>query len=95
MALRTSFPSSVRIGIFWKLGLLVDKRPVAVMVWLKEECTRLVISLILFGIGSRYVFFNLNNFLYPKIKLGSSWYSFSLVSIASAVERFLIIGRFN
>ena len=28
-------PISPRTGIFWRLGLLDDKRPVAVAVWLK------------------------------------------------------------
>ncbi len=33
-AWRIRFPSRVRIGMFWRFGLLLESLPVAVTVWL-------------------------------------------------------------
>ena len=35
-ACRILRPSGVRMGIFWRLGSLLERRPVAVTVWLNE-----------------------------------------------------------
>ena len=37
---RISRPCSVRIGMFWRFGLVLDSRPVVVAVWLKVVCSR-------------------------------------------------------
>ena len=39
-ARRISRPSSVRIGMFCRLGSELLKRPVAATAWLKQVCTR-------------------------------------------------------
>ena len=41
---RISRPSSVRIGMFCRLGLFEDSRPVVAAVWLKVVCRRLSAS---------------------------------------------------
>ena len=39
-ARRISRPSSLRIGMFWRLGSELLRRPVAAIAWLKLVCTR-------------------------------------------------------
>ena len=51
---RISRPSSVRIGIDWRFGFVVESRPVAATVWLKVVCRR-PSSPISDGSGTRYV----------------------------------------
>ena len=51
---RISRPISVRIGIDWRLGFVVERRPVAATVWLKVVCRR-PSSPIMSGSGCRYV----------------------------------------
>ena len=51
--LRIWRPSSVRIGMFCRLGLVLDSRPVVVAVWLKVVCSRPVASEIRAGSESR------------------------------------------
>ena len=43
-AFLTAWPSSERVGMFCRLGLELDRRPVAVMVWLYVVCTRPSVS---------------------------------------------------
>jgi hypothetical protein len=48
-------PSSVRMGIDWRFGLVVDSRPVAATAWLIVVWRRPSRSSISPGSGSRYV----------------------------------------
>ena len=50
---RISFPSSVRIGIDWRFGLVVESRPVEATVWLIVVWRRPVCSSIRAGSGRR------------------------------------------
>ena len=43
-ARRTRLPMSVRIGMFCRFGSLELSRPVEVMVWLNDVCTRPVLG---------------------------------------------------
>ena len=52
-ALRIERPSSVRIGIDWRFGFEVDRRPVAATVWLKCVCSRPSSAEIRLGRGPR------------------------------------------
>jgi hypothetical protein len=51
-ARRISRPSSVRMGMFCKLGLLLLMRPVTAPLWLKLVCTRPVCGLTMVGSAS-------------------------------------------
>ena len=48
-------PSSVRTGIDWRLGLVVERRPVAATAWLIVVWSRPSAGSISVGSGSRYV----------------------------------------
>ena len=50
---RIGRPISVRIGMFWRFGLVLESRPVAVAVWLKVVWTRPVSGSIRSGRESR------------------------------------------
>src|SRR6185312_15673898 len=52
---RISRPSSLRIGMFWRFGFVLDRRPVVVAVWLKVVCSRPVLGRMSSGSASRYV----------------------------------------
>ena len=52
---RISLPSSVRIGIAWRFGFVVESRPVDATVWLKVVCRRASSSEMSEGSGPRYV----------------------------------------
>ena len=54
-ALRISLPSSPLTGIFCRFGSLDERRPVAVVAWLKEVCMWPVRAFISFGRASIYV----------------------------------------
>ena len=55
-------PISVRIGMFWRLGLLLESRPVAAPAWLNDVCRRPVSGSISFGRTSTYVDLNFVSF---------------------------------
>ena len=82
---RMRLPSSMRIGIFCRLGSVELSLPVAVIVWLKLVCILLPAS-IYAASPSAYVDFNFASPLYSKISLtiGCSGASFS--STSAAVE---------
>ena len=52
---RISRPRSVRIGIDWRFGFVVDSRPVAATAWLNVVCRRPSAESINDGSGTRYV----------------------------------------
>ncbi len=51
-ARRMRRPSSSRTGMFWRLGLADDRRPVAVTAWLNEVCMRPVAGFTSWGSAS-------------------------------------------
>jgi hypothetical protein len=68
---RSSRPSCVRIGMFWRFGSCDDRRPVAATVWLSRVCTRPVDGATSRGSASTYVDLSLSTSRYSRIACGS------------------------
>src|SRR5439155_429418 len=86
-AARISRPSSVRIGMFCKLGSLELSRPVAVPVCEKLVCRRPVSRWISFGSASTYVDLSLAISRYSMIFAGSGCWADNSSKTSAAVDR--------
>ena len=71
-ALRIERPSSVRIGIDWRFGFDVERRPVDATVWLKVVCSR-PSSPMSDGSGPRYVFSSFEYSRHSSITATMGW----------------------
>ena len=84
-ALRISLPSSPRMGMFCRLGSLLESRPVAVIVWLNDVWICPVRLLMRWGRVSIYVPSSFFNPLCSKMSSTISLLCFSCCSTSSLV----------
>src|SRR3989304_3843398 len=90
-ARRMERPISVRMGMFWRFGSLLESLPVAVTVWLRDVWSLPVFGLIISGRASIYVDLSFESVRNFRISAGKGWTGASSSSTSTLVENPVLV----